>query len=296
MCFSSAHSFRPSSHQFYSKLNTPMIATIRSFPWLAVAAITVITCVNASAHDILLLPANASNAPEFSLTIKYGHPADYSLPDREKIFVLDVYPAGGGAPVSLLSDMKENTADTLALKASRESLGTNGVAIIGARFDNGYYAEVDKDHYYNTSKRELPTAEKSGHYLKFAKALVPVSPSESEKLTGYDRVLGYRLELIPQENPFSLKAGDVLPVQVLFDGKPVEAGVEVDIISGEFPMTKGMELPIFKTNEHGIAKVKLERSGTQSLGADRIVSPSLDPQLADVDNYASSLSFVLSAK
>ncbi len=175
-------------------------------------------------------------------------------------------------------------------------MATDGIAIIGARFDNGYYAEVDKDHYYNTSKRELPAAKKSGHYLKFAKALVPPSAAGAEKLTGYDRALGYRLELIPLINPFTLKTGDTLPVRVLFDGKPVGAGVEVDIISGEFPMTKGMELPVYKTDDKGVAQVKLERAGAQSLGADRIVSPSLDPQLADEDNYASSLSFVLSSK
>jgi uncharacterized GH25 family protein len=271
-----------------------MTPTLRSLAvWLAVAAIIGTAWSNACAHDILLLPASAPDAAEFTLTIKYGHPADYSLPDREKIFILDIYPAGGGAPVSLLRDIRENTSDTLAVKTNRASLGTDGVAIIGACFDNGYFAEVDQDHYYNTSKRELPRALKSGHYLKFAKALVAVSDSGDEKLTGYGRILGYRLELIPQANPFALKAGDVLPVQVLFDDKPVEAGVEVDIISGEFPMTKGMELPIFKTDEHGIAKVKLERPGMQSLGADRIVNPSMDSQLADMDNYASSLSFVL---
>ncbi len=88
----------------------------------------------------------------------------------------------------------------------------------------------------------------------------------------------------------------MLPVKVLFDGKFVKAGVEVDVISGEFSMTKGMELPTYKTDEHGIAKVKLERGGVQSLGADHVVSPSMDPQLADVDNYASSLSFVLPTK
>jgi uncharacterized GH25 family protein len=274
-----------------------MISKTHSFAaCLAAAAIAVTFWSHASAHDILLLPASAPDAAEFTLTIKYGHPADYTLPDREKIFALDVYPAGGGSPVSLLADIKGNTADTLAITTGGASLGTNGVAIIGARFDNGYFAAVDQDHYYNTSKRELPKAENSGHYLKFAKALVAVSSAGSEKLTGYDRILGYRLELIPQQDPFVLKAGDVLPVQVLFDGKPVEAGVEVDLISGEFPMTKGMDLPIFKTDEHGIARVKLERAGIQSLGADRIVNPSMDPQLADVDNYASSLSFILPGK
>lgn len=273
-----------------------MIVLPRSLTRFLAIAIAVTAFANANAHDILLLPSGTPDDKEFVLTIKYGHPGDYSLPDQEKLFELNVYPAGGAAPSSLLAAVKPNTADTLTLKTTRDLLGAEGVAIIGARFDNGYYAEVDKDHYYNTSKRELPQTHKSGHYLKFAKALVLVSAPGAEKLAGYDRVLGYRLELVPQANPFTLKPGDVLPVQVLFEGKPVGAGVEVDIISGEFPMTKGMELPAYKTDERGVAQVKLERAGAQSLGADHVVSPSLDPQLADEDNYASSLSFVLPSR
>lgn len=274
-----------------------MFALPRSFSTVGmVAAFTAAFCAAASAHDILLLPDSGATDKEFRLTIQYGHPGDHTLPDQEKLFELNVYPAGGTSPISLLDSTKPNLPTTLAVATAHDHLGANGIAIFGARFDNGYYAEIDKDHYFNTSKRELPKAVKSGHYLKFAKALVPVTETAPEKLAGYGRVLGYRLELIPLANPFVLKPGDVLPVQVLFDGKPVEAGVEVDIISGEFAMTKGMELPSYKTDEQGIAQVKIERTGVQSLGADRIITPSMDPQLADVDNYASSLTFRLMAK
>jgi uncharacterized GH25 family protein len=269
----------------------PLLTSLLSLAFLGVTA-----CPDALAHDILLLPSGACNGSEFTLTIKYGHPADYSLPEREKIFSLNIYPAGEAPAVSLLDKVVPATAETLAVKLSREQLGGPGIAIIGTQFDNGYYVETDKDHYYNTSKRELPKAEKSGHYLKFAKALVPTVTEGTAKLSGYDRVLGYRLELIPRANPFALKPGDELPVQVLFDGKPVGDGVQVDIISGEFPMTKGMALPTYKTDEHGVAQVKLERAGAQSVGADHIVTPSIDPELSDVDNYASSLSFVLPEK
>lgn len=37
---------------------------------------------------------------------------------------------------------------------------------------------------------------------------------------GYERVLGLRLEIIPEKNPLSLSGGGDLPVRVLFDGKP----------------------------------------------------------------------------
>lgn len=271
-----------------------MINPTRHFAsWLIATALTCLAPSGAMAHDILLLPE--SGEQELSVTVKYGHPGEYTLPDREKLFALDLY-AANAPVVSLLDALKPRGPDTLVLKIEQEQLQGSAGAIIGARFDNGYYAEIDKDHYYNTSKRELPKAIKSGHFLKFAKSLIRSTKGNAGKQINYGLVLGYRLELIPQADPFALKPGDTLPVQVLFDGKPVGAGVAVDVISGEFTMTKGMELPSYKTNEQGVAQVKLERAGIQSLGADRTVSPSADPQLADEENYASSLSFFLSAQ
>lgn len=258
--------------------------TRRLLPLFAALALT---ATGTRAHDILLLP----DVDGTRLTIRYGHPGDYSLPDKEKLFVLNAYPANGGASSSLLTAVGPGEADTLALKLDPAALPKSGVTVIGAGFDNGYFVEIDKEHYYNTSKREMPAAKKSGHYLKAAKALLtPVTADHA----GFDRVLGYRLELVPQQDPFTLKPGDELTVQALFEGKPF-AGAEIDVISGEFPMTKDMELPKFKTDANGIAKVKLERPGLQSIGTDRTVVPSADPQLADEDNLASTLSFRLPA-
>lgn len=240
------------------------------------------------AHDILLLP----DADGTGLTIKYGHPGDYTLPDREKLFVLNAYPAGGATPYSLLSAVGPGSADTLTLKLDRAVFAGPGVTVVGAGFDNGYFVEMDKEQYFNTSRREMPAAKKSGHYLKAAKALLPPTAADH---TGFDRVLGYRLELVPKQDPFTLRVGDELAVLVLFEGRPF-AGAEVDVISGEFPVTKDMELPKFKTDANGITRVKIERPGLQSLGTDRTVAPSTDPQLADEDNFASTLSFRLPAE
>ncbi len=242
----------------------------------------------AAAHDILLLPG--ADPQRFQLGIKYGHPGDYTLPDREKLFVLDGYPADGGAAVSLLPRLAPSAPGDLLLNlaASGEPAG---YAVVGARFDNGYFATVDDEHYYNTSRRELPAAKKSGHYLKFAKALLPARADHA----GFDRVLGYRLEIVPQADPFGLKVGDELPVLVLFDGQPLP-GAEVDVISGEFAMQKGMELPKVTTDTNGLARVRLERPGFQFIGTDHDVRPSADPPLADYDNFASTVSFRLEAK
>ncbi len=55
-------------------------------------------------------------------------------------------------------------------------------------------------------------------YQKHVKAIVQVGATPSG---AFSTVLGYPAELVPVENPYSLKVGTTLSVRVLVDGKPV---------------------------------------------------------------------------
>ncbi len=54
-------------------------------------------------------------------------------------------------------------------------------------------------------------------YEKFCKTLIPVDG----KTDGWDTKTGDALEIVPLDNPLTLKPGDDLRVQILFNGKPV---------------------------------------------------------------------------
>ena len=55
-------------------------------------------------------------------------------------------------------------------------------------------------------------------YSKHVKAVFQVG----DKRTGsFSQEFNYPIEIIPQQNPFSLNVGDSLPVKVCFKGKPV---------------------------------------------------------------------------
>ena len=92
-------------------------------------------------------------------------------------------------------------------------------------------------------------------YSKHVKALFQVgdTPGETFKVP-----LRYPVEIIPQQNPYRLKVGDILAVQCVNDGQPlanqfVLAGYE----------TKGRETVLagVRTNEQGVAQIPLKGSG-----------------------------------
>jgi hypothetical protein len=55
-------------------------------------------------------------------------------------------------------------------------------------------------------------------YSKYVKTILQADRIQSDN---YETVLGYPVELIPQQNPYSLQSGDTLEVLCLKDGKPL---------------------------------------------------------------------------
>ncbi len=68
-------------------------------------------------------------------------------------------------------------------------------------------------------------------YSRCAKSLIAVGGTGK---TGFDRALGFTLEIVPESNPGQLHAGDSMRVRVLHEGKPL-AGALVKAIALEDP-------------------------------------------------------------
>ena len=63
--------------------------------------------------------------------------------------------------------------------------------------------------------------------------------------------VGLKLEIVPLKHPSKLVPGELLPVQVCFDGKPL-AGAQV---------SSARETPPVKTDQNGMANVRLPEEG-----------------------------------
>lgn len=90
---------------------------------------------------------------------------------------------------------------------------------------------------------------------KYGKSIITVGRGNDN----ISKVLGHRIEIIPIKNPQSVKAGETLPVKLMFEGKPLSTYIYATYAgySSEdepFPV-------ISKSNEQGEADIKISQPG-----------------------------------
>ncbi len=119
-------------------------------------------------------------------------------------------------------------------------------------------------------------------FSRCAKALIQVGPVDQG---AHDRQLGFRLELMAERNPYSLKPGDELPVQLLFEGKPL-AGVLVVFMSEQNPYDRRSG----RTDQNGRISSALSEDGLWMVKAVHMVEPPPDLD-ANWESLWASLTF-----
>lgn len=94
-------------------------------------------------------------------------------------------------------------------------------------------------------------------YSRAAKALIQVGASG-----GNDRATGLPLEIIAEQNPYTLEPGAALPVRVLYNGKAIE-GILVKSFNRDDPLSPRRA----RTDTQGRTHIDLPKSGEYLLGA-----------------------------
>jgi nickel transport protein len=161
------------------------------------------------------------------------------------------------------------------------ALSTKGdPVIVGALYDSGYWLKTT-DGWKKATKREgkgkydIVESIKSKQWCKTVLGATPES----------FKPLGQGFEVIPQKDPTAVRAGDKLPIKVVFDGKPVEGAV-VGVGGGHESDKKD---PL-KTDKDGIASIAIEKPGPQLIKATYTV-PIKDDLDADALHMASTMTF-----
>ncbi|MEO5641527.1 MAG: DUF4198 domain-containing protein [Sphingomicrobium sp.] len=254
----------------------------------------------ASAHDFWLQPQSWQVAPGKPLPfiVEVGHGsfrqqwgADgghlLALNDLARGGAVDVRPLfkpGGEVPhltrtfrregLHIVSLVSTNAASDLPSIRFNDYLKAEGLTpAIEARTRQGKM---------NANGREL--------YSRRAKALVQVGrPSRSDDAFA-TRPIGLTLEIVPLRNPYSLAADHILPLQILYEGRPLP-GALVKLTSLEFD---AKPLRIARSDARGHVGFEVPPVGSWLVNV--IWTKAVSAPTADFMTVFSSLTFGYSAK
>ena len=133
------------------------------------------------------------------------------------------------------------------------------------------------------SRRRESEAKGRELYSRCVKSLLRAGSSSAEG--GFDRVLGFPVELVPGMNPYGLRARDELPLRILREGKPL-AGVLVTA----YPHAERSQPLRQRSNKDGLVRLRLPEAGPWLITAvhmERIEQG----ERADWQNWWTSLTF-----
>lgn len=123
-------------------------------------------------------------------------------------------------------------------------------------------------------------------YSRCAKSLIAVGGDAG---SGHDRVLGLTLELIPEANPYTLVAGQELPVRLLYRGQPL-AGAKVAAVPKDRPASQVAA----RTDAQGRVRLRLGGAGIWLVKAVHMIAAPPGSG-ADWESFWASLTFALPA-
>ena len=148
------------------------------------------------------------------------------------------------------------------------------------------YLREDGMEYIIAERAKLNESEKIGseRYSRFLKTLLQVGDKHDAT---YKKIAGLKLEIVPLENPYAKKVGDKLPLQILFDGKPL-AGKTVFTNNRDGADVSTQKL---LTDKNGKTSVKLDRKGVWLIRLVFMQRCKTDCKEADWESFWGGFSF-----
>lgn len=157
------------------------------------------------------------------------------------------------------------------------TLEADNPGVLGYTMDNGFWVQTKDNKWHNKAKDAFKAEEIASAQRSYKYSVSYLNDRETAHPLGYD------LEIVPAVNPAKLKAGEKLPVQVLFKGKPLpEAKLTNNFFGGGEKVT---------TDAEGRAEVSVARDGFNTLAVGHAADYAGDKSKADKVSMSSSLSF-----
>jgi len=262
---------------------------MKKHPWktavmiLATAACSTVGATTALAHDtwVFMKDYTLTKPATAALGVVSSHvfiiPAkEFVTPDKvEKVFFLG--PDG--------SETAAIPAEKNAFQ-SKNALKTSGTHLAVAVSPPGFSSKTTEGYKQGKTKKDLKDVVSCSYSEKFSKALFTVGAAGGDV---FSKTLGHSLEIIPLQDPTSMKVGDVVSIKVLSQGKPLPSTTVSGVYAGfsEEPATFAYTT---STNKEGIAKIKLIHNGTWLLLVKQ-KSDYPDTTVCDTKSFSAALTF-----
>jgi uncharacterized GH25 family protein len=232
---------------------------------ITIVLICAFLTISAFAHDLFLKTDSFFLAPNSKYTVKIMNgtfQASEGAVSFARLNDVSVVSAGKTAHPKEADFTKDETTAFLNLKTGAAgtyvvglSTKTREIALKATEF-NEYLKE---DGLPDTLEERRKTGElkkdAKERYAKHVKAILQVGKKQTDD---YKTVLGYPVELVPQQNPYKLKKGDTVEILCLKDGKPLVGQV---VLAGREEKGKIIAAPELRSDENGIVKLRLDGAG-----------------------------------
>lgn len=258
-------------------------------------AIAVALPAPASAHDFWLQPAqfNAAVGADVPMTLLVGHGTfrqRWGVANDRVVKFADISSTGNrNVRASMHTDSGDEDA-TLRFQTPGTHVliveSNHATSVLPAiRFDD--YLKVEGLTPAIAARARLGTRAGDGReiYSRRAKALVQIGDATAAQ-PHVTRPLGLKLEIVPQRNPYQLARGESLPVQILYEGRPL-SGATVKLNNLDFD---AKPVAVRLTDVNGRAAFAVPRVGRWQLNVIWTQPITGNPQ-ADFDTTFSSLTF-----
>ncbi len=240
-------------------------------------------CATSSAHNYWIIPdtfnPSESTIVESSFSCGHKYFMDGEVPDITRFKLNLLTPRGISIPLVY------SRVDSKAARIMVPVLG-RGTYVINASSTMPSYWSETQNGWVPKPRNMVKNPIKGGKYFKSLKTFLTVGSGSDS----YDKIMGYKIEIVPQKNPTTLRPGQVLPILVLYDGKPLEGAGIFGIFEGY--SSKGKDsFPIeTETDKDGLARISMNRPGSWLIGAKYQFNTHGDKD-ADYENYRAYIMF-----